>query len=89
MFISDMVLITDPTLLVCFRFYVFVCSLCNNGKEFLRRLEMKWVDLVHLVLFNLTVYKAKKFHDIETDILQYLNHNWNTLQLPPKVRKLF
>ncbi|XP_054270961.1 metal-response element-binding transcription factor 2 [Macrosteles quadrilineatus] len=66
-------------------FYVFVCSLCNNGKEFLRRLEMKWVDLVHLVLFNLTVYKAKKFHDIETDILQYLNHNWNTLQLPPKI----
>lgn len=45
---------------------------------------MKWVDLVHLVLFNLTVYKAKKFHEID-DLLQYVNNNWNTLQLPPKV----
>lgn len=42
------------------RFYVFVCSMCNYGKEFVRRLELKWVDLVHLMLYNLTVYNAKK-----------------------------
>ncbi|KAG8264065.1 PHD finger protein 19 [Homalodisca vitripennis] len=69
-------------------FYVFVCNLCNNGKEFIRRLEMKWVDLMHLVLFNLTVYKAKKFHEIDADILQYVNNNWNTLQLPPKIQNV-
>ena len=69
------------------RFYVFVCSICNHGKEFLRRLEMKWVDLVHLMLFNLTVYNSKKYYDLDTIIIPYINDNWHALQLPPKVRR--
>lgn len=69
----------------CFRFYVFVCSMCNYGKEFVRRLEIKWVDLVHLMLYNLTVYNAKKYYDLDTVIVPYANENWNTLQLPPRV----
>ena len=67
------------------RFYVFVCSMCNYGKEFVRRLELKWVDLVHLMLYNLTVYNAKKYYDLDTVIVPYANDNWNTLQLPPRV----
>ncbi|XP_070150534.1 metal-response element-binding transcription factor 2 [Polyergus mexicanus] len=68
------------------RFYVFVCSMCNHGKEFVRRLEMKWVDLVHLMLYNLTVYNAKKYYDLDTVIIPYANDNWYTLQLPPRIR---
>ncbi|KAH0947583.1 hypothetical protein HN011_012430 [Eciton burchellii] len=68
------------------RFYVFVCSMCNYGKEFVRRLEMKWVDLVHLMLYNLTVYNAKKYYDLDTVIIPYANDNWYTLQLPPRIR---
>ncbi|XP_012228715.1 metal-response element-binding transcription factor 2 isoform X3 [Linepithema humile] len=68
------------------RFYVFVCSMCNYGKEFVRRLEMKWVDLVHLMLYNLTVYNAKKYYDLDTVIIPYANDNWHTLQLPPRIR---
>ncbi|XP_076303389.1 polycomb protein Pcl [Lasioglossum baleicum] len=68
------------------RFYVFVCSMCNYGKEFVRRLELKWVDLVHLMLYNLTVYNAKKYYDLDTVIVPYANDNWNTLQLPPRIR---
>ncbi|XP_017875284.1 polycomb protein Pcl isoform X2 [Ceratina calcarata] len=68
------------------RFYVFVCSMCNHGKEFVRRLELKWVDLVHLMLYNLTVYNAKKYYDLDTVIVPYANDNWNTLQLPPRIR---
>lgn len=68
-----------------YRFYVFVCSMCNYGKEFVRRLELKWVDLVHLMLYNLTVYNAKKYYDLDTVIVPYANDNWNTLQLPPRV----
>lgn len=68
-----------------YRFYVFVCSTCNHGKEFVRRLEMKWVDLVHLMLYNLTVYNAKKYYDLDTVIIPYANDNWLTLQLPPRV----
>jgi polycomb-like protein 2 len=72
-------------LLFVFRFYVFVCSLCNYGKEFVRRLEMKWVDIVHLALFNLTIFNAKKYYDLDTVIIPYVNNNWHTFQLPPKV----
>ncbi|TGZ48158.1 polycomb protein Pcl [Temnothorax longispinosus] len=68
------------------RFYVFVCSTCNHGKEFVRRLEMKWVDLVHLMLYNLTVYNAKKYYDLDTVVIPYANDNWMTLQLPPRIR---
>lgn len=60
--------------------------MCNHGKEFVRRLEMKWVDLVHLMLYNLTVYNAKKYYDLDTVIIPYANDNWLTLQLPPRVR---
>jgi len=67
------------------RFYVFVCSLCNYGKEFVRRLEMKWVDIVHLALYNLTIFNAKKYYDLDTVIIPYVNNNWNTFQLPPKI----
>lgn len=67
---------------------MFVCSMCNFGKEFVRRLEMKWVDLVHLMLYNLTVYNAKKYYDLDTVIIPYANDNWNTLQLPPRVSLL-
>ncbi|XP_043488172.1 uncharacterized protein LOC122515067 isoform X3 [Polistes fuscatus] len=68
------------------RFYVFVCSMCNYGKEFVRRLELKWADLVHLMLYNLTVYNAKKYYDLDTVIIPYANDNWNSLQLPPRIR---
>ncbi|CAH1983311.1 unnamed protein product [Acanthoscelides obtectus] len=67
------------------RFYVFVCSICNQGKDFLRRLEMKWVDVVHLMLFNLTAYNVKKYYDLDTVIIPYINDNWHALQLPPKI----
>ncbi|CAG9857001.1 unnamed protein product [Phyllotreta striolata] len=67
------------------RFYVFVCSICNHGQDFVRRLEMKWVDLVHLMLFNLTAYNSKKYYDLDAVVIPYINDNWHALQLPPKI----
>ncbi|XP_050508202.1 polycomb protein Pcl [Diabrotica virgifera virgifera] len=67
------------------RFYVFVCSICNHGQDFVRRLEMKWVDLVHLMLFNLTAYNSKKYYDLDSVVIPYINDNWHALQLPPKI----
>ncbi|XP_073979906.1 polycomb protein Pcl isoform X3 [Rhodnius prolixus] len=66
------------------RFYVFICTLCNAGSEFLRRLEVKWVDLIHLAAFNLTLKMAKKYQDVE-DFIKFINTNWKNLQLPPKI----
>uniref|UniRef100_A0A0A9XA67 Metal-response element-binding transcription factor 2 n=4 Tax=Lygus hesperus TaxID=30085 RepID=A0A0A9XA67_LYGHE len=68
------------------RFFVFVCSICNAGKEFLRRLEVKWLDLVHLAIFNLTLTKAVKYQDVDDDIVNFINEHWDNLQLPPKMR---
>ncbi|KAK5650472.1 hypothetical protein RI129_001501 [Pyrocoelia pectoralis] len=67
------------------RFYVFVCAVCNEGVEFLRRLELNWVELVHLMLFNLTAYNVMKYYDLDSVIIPYINDNWHALQLPPKI----
>ncbi|XP_071447791.1 polycomb protein Pcl [Hetaerina americana] len=67
------------------RFYIFVCAVCNHGTEFVRRLEMQLVDVVHLALFNLTVLNAKKYYDFDTLLIPYINDNWKYLQLPLKL----
>ena len=72
--------------LLFFRFYVFVCSICNLGQEFVQRLEVDWVDLVHLMLYNLTVYNAKKYYDLDEIIVPYANKHWELLQLPNNVK---
>ncbi|XP_050530580.1 PHD finger protein 19 [Daktulosphaira vitifoliae] len=67
------------------RFYVFLCSVCTQGNEFVRRIEMEWADLVHLALFNMTAYKPQKYYDVDSDILLYLDTHWNSMYLPPKI----
>ncbi|RXG61766.1 Metal-response element-binding transcription factor 2 [Armadillidium vulgare] len=63
-------------------FYVFVCSLCNEGCEFLHRLDLKWVDVVHLSVFNLTLQEAKMYFEYDSGITQWVTDNWEFLQCP-------
>ncbi|GFY39088.1 metal-response element-binding transcription factor 2 [Trichonephila inaurata madagascariensis] len=71
----------DDPLLYGDRFYIFVCTACNKGPEFLRRLPLRWPDIAHLVLFNLTVIHGKKFFEFDTTIMSFLKDNWSQFQI--------
>lgn len=68
------------------RFYLFACARCNHGVEFLRRLHMNIEEVVHLLLFNLTLQFRKRYYNLTNVIYPYARDNWLALQLPPKVR---
>jgi len=63
------------------RFYIFACAICNNGNEYLKRLPLRWVDVVHLVLYNITLVKKGPYFDLTETILPYFNNHWEELRL--------
>ncbi|CAH0722440.1 unnamed protein product, partial [Brenthis ino] len=67
------------------KLYIFACAKCNGGEEYLRRLELCWLELAHLALYNLTVYNAPNYFDLDTVIMPYIMDNWHALQLPEKM----
>lgn len=68
------------------RLYLFLCSVCNDD-EFLRRFDFGWVDIVHLVIFNLILFKKKKYFDVDSEIIPYVKNNWFYLQIPAQLVK--
>ncbi|XP_052900356.1 polycomb protein Pcl [Anopheles moucheti] len=69
-------------------FYVFICSICNHGHEFVRRLVVSASNLAHLVLYNLIMRNGRRFYGLRTAILPYIEDNQRTLQLSDKFLKL-
>ncbi|XP_062528460.1 polycomb protein Pcl isoform X3 [Bombyx mori] len=67
------------------KLYIFACASCNGGSEYLRRLELCWLDLAHLALYNLTAYNAPNYFDLDNVIMPYIMDNWHALQLPEKM----
>ncbi|XP_031638714.1 polycomb protein Pcl [Contarinia nasturtii] len=70
------------------RFYLFACARCNHGVEFLRRLHMNIEEVVHLLLFNLTLRFRKRYYSLTNVIYPYARDNWHALQLPPKLKNM-
>ena len=71
---------------LCCRFYVFVCNLCNGSfGEFVHRLDVRWVDVVHLAIFNLTLHDVKTYFDYDQAITRWIHNNWELLQAPLEV----
>jgi len=63
------------------RFFIFACSTCNEGNEFIHRLPLRWVDVVHLVIYNITLDKKIKYFDVNETIVPYFNQHWDSLRL--------
>uniref|UniRef100_A0A1A9VHT1 PHD-type domain-containing protein n=1 Tax=Glossina austeni TaxID=7395 RepID=A0A1A9VHT1_GLOAU len=69
-------------------YFVFSCSVCNQGPEFLRRLQMDWLDFLHLILYNLSLAKKyhQKYHHFIRDILPFAEEHKRSLPIPPEWR---
>lgn len=65
---------------------MFACSLCNGGTEFVRRQQIRFDDLVHLLMYNLSLHnRQRRYFDVDGVIVPYAIDNWHTLQLTPRV----
>ncbi|XP_075165610.1 polycomb protein Pcl [Haematobia irritans] len=66
-------------------FFVFACSVCNNGDEYLRRLQPDWVDLIHLIMYNVSTLKKRqnhKYHHLLKDIYPFALEKRKVLPMP-------
>ncbi|EFX83722.1 hypothetical protein DAPPUDRAFT_301671 [Daphnia pulex] len=78
-FHGECISILKQPLLYGDRFFLFLCSVCNNGnEERLMRLseELTLADMAHIALFNLTLETTKKYHDLDMSILPFIENNW-------------
>lgn len=71
----------DQPLLYGDKFYLFVCSFCNSGPEYLKRIQLKWVDIIQLALFDLSIRHQKKYYDLDKVLLPWIAMNHETVQL--------
>ncbi|KAK9711442.1 transcription factor, contains a PHD finger motif [Basidiobolus ranarum] len=68
-------------------FYFFKCHECNGGKELFQRLNLSWVDVVHIALFNLThgepTCNIKSYEDgrlyfhVKQEVCRFVNEHWD------------
>ncbi|XP_060654824.1 polycomb protein Pcl isoform X1 [Drosophila nasuta] len=53
-------------------FFIFCCTVCNDGVEFVRRLQIDWVDMLHITLYNLRKHQHQKYHHLLKDIWPFI-----------------
>ncbi|RUS19537.1 hypothetical protein BC937DRAFT_87328 [Endogone sp. FLAS-F59071] len=73
-------------------FFYFTCLTCGRGKEVLRRLNMSWIDVVHISLFNLThtvqplasYPDGLRYYHWKQDLCAFIDTHWEQFWLKPR-----
>lgn len=68
-------------------YYQFGCGVCNKGKEQIKRIIMKWSDVVALALHNLKLQQGKRFFNLTTDIVRFVRENSQMFKLSTDIDK--
>ncbi|XP_023164879.2 polycomb protein Pcl [Drosophila hydei] len=69
-------------------FFVFCCTVCNDGVEFIRRLQIDWVDMLHITLYNLRKHQHQKYHHLLKDIWPFILEQRHQLPICEEWRQL-
>ncbi|XP_043645753.1 polycomb protein Pcl [Drosophila teissieri] len=69
-------------------FFVFCCTVCNNGTEFVRRMQIDWVDVLHIALYNLRKHQHQKYHHLLKDIWPFILEQRSQLPICEQWRTL-
>ena len=70
-------------------YYTFNCAICNRGIESVKRIIMRWSDVVALILYNLSLqFVEKKYFDLYDDIIPFFKQNSYRLKLSEDVNNL-
>ncbi|XP_030554320.1 polycomb protein Pcl isoform X2 [Drosophila novamexicana] len=69
-------------------FFVFCCTVCNDGVEFVRRLQIDWVDMLHITLYNLRKHQHQKYHHLLKDIWPFILEQRHQLPICEEWRQL-
>lgn len=69
-------------------FFVFCCTVCNDGVEFVRRIQIDWVDMLHITLYNLRKHQHQKYHHLLKDIWPFILEQRHHLPICEEWRQL-
>ncbi|KAH8290708.1 hypothetical protein KR054_005167 [Drosophila jambulina] len=69
-------------------FFVFCCTVCNQGVEYVRRLQIDWVDVLHIALYNLRKHQHQKYHHLLKDIWPFILEQRHQLPICEQWRAL-
>lgn len=62
--------------------------MCNDGVEFVRRLQIDWVDMLHITLYNLRKHQHQKYHHLLKDIWPFILEQRHHLPICEEWRQL-
>jgi len=61
---------------------------CNDGVEFVRRIQIDWVDMLHITLYNLRKHQHQKYHHLLKDIWPFILEQRHHLPICEEWRQL-